>query len=105
VKHGWTLTASPRMMPQRCAVFPHVRTGNYIDTGMTISGFDPHVYVSDVAAQELGRFVGMVPGGDLRRAEAELQLEQAKTEILQERIAELERFKAAVELVRVEVNA
>lgn len=103
MKHGWSITRQPRLTPQRCAVFPHVRSGNYIDTGMTIPGYDPHVYVSDVAAMELGRFVGMVPQGELHSLRAELALEQAKVEVLQAKVRKLEDFKSAVELVKVSI--
>ncbi len=100
MKHGWTVTRQPRLTPQRCAVFPHVRSGHYIDAGTMIPGFDPHVYISDVAAMELGRFVGMVPGGELRAVQAELELERSKVEVLQEQVQKLQDFKSAVELVQ-----
>ena len=57
------------MRPQRCAVFPHVNNGAFIDTGITMDTWDPHIYISAEAAQELGKFAGMVPGEALKNAQ------------------------------------
>jgi hypothetical protein len=103
MQHGWFFTKQLRVTPQRCAVFPHIHSDAYIDTGMDIPGRDPHVYIGTVAATELGKAVGMVPGGEVRRVEAELALERGKVEILQEQVEKLERFKSAVDLVKAEI--
>ncbi len=103
MKHGWTLTRSPRMTPQRCAVFPHVRSSLFIDTGTSVMGMDPHVYISETAAKELGEYIGMVPGSRVQSVRTQLDAEKAKVAELTKQVAELERFKAAVELVKAEL--
>lgn len=103
--HGWVWTRGPALRPQRCAVFPHISASMWIDTGIDIQGYDPHVYISDVAAKELGKMVGMVAEQKLTLAKRELS--EAKDEIsrLKNKVEELERFKDAVQLIKAEANA
>lgn len=88
--------------PSRCAVLPYVGANHprgFIDTGSELAGFDNHVYVSVVAAEEMARMVGFVPGHRLKEIEAErdaalLELAQAR-----EDLAVAERHLEAVDLL------
>ncbi len=98
--HGWSWQRQATMRPQRCAVFPHVNNGAFIDTGITMDTWDPHIYISAEAAQELGKFAGMVPGEALKNAqEATVAANQYIAE-LEAKVTRLEEFKSAVELIK-----
>jgi hypothetical protein len=98
--HGWTWQREPVQRPQRCAVFPHIQQGAYIDTGMNINTYDPHVYIGETAARELGKMVGMVPRSDLDQAR--IALDEARATIVekQREVEQLQAFKDAVELIQ-----
>lgn len=103
--HGWSWVRQAALRPQKCAVFPHVNDGAFIDTGNDIVGWDPHVYVSQTAAEQLGAFVGMVPGSDLQISETKLNLANERIEELEREVAVLEEFKQAVRLVSAEMES
>jgi hypothetical protein len=103
--HGWQWVRQASLPPNRCAVFPHINSGAIIDTGMRIEGYDPHVYIGEVAAKELGKMAGMVPKSVLDLAQADERAAQDRIRSLEARVAELEEFKAAVTLVKAEINA
>jgi hypothetical protein len=91
----WVQHASHR--PARCAVLPFVGNSNtqrgFIDTGQELPGWDPHIYVSVEAVEEMGRMVGLVRPAELgtvrrerdeataRVAELELELARARGEL------------------------
>ena len=59
----WVAHAADR--PHKCAVLPFIGNSNakqgFIDTGTILNGWDPHVYVSVEAVQEMGRMIGWQP--------------------------------------------
>lgn len=73
--------------PHRCAVVPYIGNSNtqrgFIDTGMDLPGWDPHVYVSVDAVEQMARLVGWEPRSVAVR-------QAARVEVLEGRIAELE---------------
>lgn len=75
------------MSPHRCAAVPYIGNSNslrgFIDTGMDLPGWDPHVYISVEAVEQMARMVGWEP-----RSVAVGQA--AKAGALEERVAELE---------------
>lgn len=91
----WVQHASHR--PARCAALPFVGNSNaqrgFIDTGVDLPGWDPHVYVSVEAVEEMGRMVGLVRPAELltvrrerdeavaRVAELEVELARARGEL------------------------
>ena len=103
--HGWTWVRTPPLRPQRCAVFPHIQQGAYIDVGIDINSYDPHVYIGEMAARELGKMVGMVPKSDLDQARIALDDARATLTEAEKKIEKLEAFKDAVTLVKAEIGA
>lgn len=75
------------MSPHRCAAIPFKGNSStargFIDTGMDLPGWDPHVYISVDAVEQMARMIGWEP-----RIVAQQQA--VKVETLKERIAELE---------------
>ncbi len=82
----------PGLEPHRCAVTFRGKSeeqGRWIDTGMTLPGYDPHVYLSETAAGSIAAFAGWTSPDDrealdatvdqlLReKADLELQLREA----------------------------
>lgn len=55
----WVATAAIR--PHRCAVIPYIGAGHergYFDAGSELDGFDNHVYISVVAAEQMAGMLG-----------------------------------------------
>jgi hypothetical protein len=80
----WVPVAAQR--PHRCAAIPLVgahHAKGFIDTGYDLHGWDPHVYISVVAVEEMARMIGWVRPGDVAGREAEV-------DGLKVRVAELE---------------
>lgn len=88
--------------PMRCAVLPQIGQNHergFIDTGSEMPGFDNHVYVSVVAAEQMARMVGWVPGRDLKAVEAERDEALADLAAVREELASAERHLEAVDLL------
>jgi len=76
-----------------------VSVSAWIDTGTDINSVDPHVYISDVAAKELGKMVGLVPQTLVDQARADHKAAQERIEYLEAENEELRTYKEAVEIV------
>lgn len=78
------------MRPHRCAVIPFIGNSSakkgFIDTGSDLPGWDPHVYVSVEAVEEMARMIGWQPahvhsGHKDRLAEKDAMIESLKGEV------------------------
>ena len=94
----------PAMRPHHCAVIPFLGASNakmgFIDTGVDLPGYDPHVYVSVEAVHEMAKAVGWVPVYQSEKAQRELDAERATTECLNAEIADLKAQLAAVDVLK-----
>lgn len=98
--NGWRRVEKANITPMQCAVFPQLGASHrdgYVDTGTELPGWDPHCFVSVVAARQLGEFVGLVDPGELERKVIEVSQLEAELETLRGRVAELETQLAAVD--------
>lgn len=89
------------MAPHRCAAVPFIGNSNtrrgFIDTGMDLHGWDPHVYISVDAVEQMARMVGWEPVHVSRQqAQKAHELQERITE-LEAQLAEAERFREAAE--------
>ena len=84
----WVSHAAIR--PHRCAVVPFIGNSNakkgFIDTGSDLPGWDPHVYVSVEAVEEMARMIGWQPahvqaGVKDRLAEKDAVIESLRTDL------------------------
>lgn len=98
----WVQHAAIR--PHRCGVIPFVGNATakqgFIDTGVDLPGWDPHVYVSVEAVQEMARMIGWQPahiqaGQKECTADLQVKLEQANTDlqIVREQLAAVKILK------------
>jgi hypothetical protein len=96
--------AHAALTPHRCAAIPFIGNSNakkgFIDTGSDLAGWDPHVYVSVEAVEEMARMVGWQPshvqaGHKERAAEMQTKLDAANAEIerLEEQLAAVKVLK------------
>jgi hypothetical protein len=107
-EHGWRVLRQLPNYPQRCAVFPQLGQASghlFLDTGQEISSArnDPHVYISDAAVVEMAKMFNMVTRGELDQTHRDLSLAKDRIHELEAQVQQLERFKAAVDLVKAEL--
>lgn len=91
--------------PHRCAVIPFVGNHNsrgFFDTGMELPGWDPHVYVSVEAVEEMARMLGWAPQHvnqtalvKQKRAEEELKEKNAEIVALKEQLEAVQTLQRA----------
>lgn len=83
----WVAHAALR--PHVCAAIPFIGNSNakkgFIDTGCDLPGWDPHVYISVEAVEEMARMIGWQPnhvqqGHKNAVAELERRLEESRAE-------------------------
>jgi hypothetical protein len=74
--------------------------GGFIDTGYDLHGWDPHVYVSVLAVQEMARMIGWVPPGTVSGNAAEAARLEARIAELETDIAEKDAQLAAVHTLK-----
>jgi hypothetical protein len=72
-------------------------TGGFIDTGQRLEGWDPHVYVSVQAAEEMARFLGWQPAVAESAQLEKVRARDVRIAELEAEVAELERFRDAAE--------
>jgi hypothetical protein len=97
----WVAHAAIR--PHRCAVIPFVgnsnASGGFIDTGMTLPGWDPHVYISVEAVKEMARMIGWQPAQVQKTHDARLAGKDDRIAALEAEIAENRRVVDAARLL------
>jgi hypothetical protein len=94
------LVPQATMPPHRCAVIPfkgNSSSRGFIDTGMDLPGWDPHVYVSVEAVEEMARMIGWEPRHVSARHAQKTHEAQARISELEELLAGHERFREAAE--------
>jgi hypothetical protein len=91
----WVAHAADR--PHRCAAIPFIGNSNakrgFVDTGQRLPGWDPHVYVSLEAVEEMARMIGWQPAhidqrqrDHVKALEAKVARAEAENEQLTERL-------------------
>lgn len=90
--------------PMRCAVVPFIGNSNakkgFIDTGQDLHGWDPHVYVSVEAVEEMARFIGWQPAHVQQGIKAQLAERDAELESLRAQVSELNEQLGAVQVLK-----
>ena len=84
--------------PHRCAVIPFIGNSNgrgFIDTGQDLRGWDPHVYVSVEAAEEMAKFIGWSPKTAEQAVQVKLAERDKRIAELEAELAEADRFRDA----------
>lgn len=90
--------------PHRCAVIPFMGNSSthkgFIDTGSVIPGWDPHVYVSVEAVEEMARMLGWTPPGMEVGYKQQIADAEKKAEAAIAEKADLEAAVAAIETLK-----
>jgi hypothetical protein len=98
--------AHAAMRPHTCAAVPFVGNSNakrgFIDTGRDLPGWDPHVYISFEAFQEMARIFEYQPGHAVTAVKAQVARKQERIAELE---AELEEMRGQLDAVKVLKNA
>jgi hypothetical protein len=72
----------------------------WIDTGAEMAGFDNHIYISEVAVNEMARLLGCPTATEYGRLVAELQTVYTDLANALDQVAALSKYEAAVEEIR-----
>lgn len=95
----WVQQATLR--PHHCAAIPFVGNSNakkgFFDTGQDLPGWDPHVYVSVEAVEEMARLIGWQPAHVGQQNTAVLEEKDREIALLREQLEEADRFAEAAE--------
>lgn len=90
--------------PMRCAVVPFIGNSNakkgFIDTGQDLHGWDPHVYVSIEAVEEMARFIGWQPAHVQAGAKEQVSQLKTKLQASEDECERLEQQLAAVQVLK-----
>ena len=86
--------------PGYCCVTGNAQDeGGFIDTGNQLTAVDPHVYISALGAQRLGKFIGMVDQEGHSQALTRIAELTSKTERLLYELAEEKKFRESVHVI------
>lgn len=92
------------MRPHHCAAIPFVGNSNarkgFIDTGIDLPGWDPHVYVSVDAVEQMARMVGWQPAHVQQGVRDRMAGKDQEIEQLTARVTELEEQLQAVQVLK-----
>jgi hypothetical protein len=92
------------LRPHHCAAIPFVGNSNakggFIDTGVDLPGWDPHVYVSVDAVQEMARMIGWQPSHVQQGVRDRLAEKDAEIEQLRSCVAERDQQLEAVQVLK-----
>jgi hypothetical protein len=98
------LVTHAAIRPHRCAVIPFIGNSNakegFVDTGMDLPGWDPHVYVSVEAVKEMARLIGWQPSTVLQGHKQKVETLQRKLEGLEAENEALSEQLAAVHTLK-----
>lgn len=90
--------------PHRCAVIPFIGNSNtkrgFFDTGVDLPGWDPHVYVSVEAVEQMASQVGWQPNQIAAGYARQVKDRDQQIGTLEARIAELEQQVSAVQVLK-----
>jgi hypothetical protein len=93
----------PAFKPHHCAAIPHMgqtKDTRWIDTGAEMAGFDNHIYISEVAVNEMARLLGAPTAKEYGRLVTELQTVYKDLANALDQVAALSKYEAAVEEIR-----
>lgn len=97
----WVEAAAQR--PHHCAAIPfsgmHAK-GGFIDTGVDLPGWDPHVYVSVTFIEEAARYLGFPSRQDAESLQGQLDASVARVRELEAELAEKTAQLQAVEVLK-----
>lgn len=91
------------MRPHHCAAIPFSgmhSPGGFIDTGVDLPGWDPHVYVSVQWIAEAVKFLGWPEPQDVQALRSEVASRDAELEQLRAEVAEKDQQLAAIEVLK-----
>jgi hypothetical protein len=87
----------PVNRPHTCAIIPGrgaaSEKGRWLDTHNELTGWDPHVYISEAGASEVARMIGWVHPEDVAALNEELQVANDRIAELEQELAEADEFK------------
>ena len=96
----WVPVAANR--PNRCAAIPFLSAHDskgFIDTGTVLPGWDPHVYVSVVALEEMARLIGWHPSSQQAAYDRVLTAKDEELERLRAENMELAETISAIDVI------
>jgi hypothetical protein len=91
------------LRPHHCAVIPFIGNTNgrgFIDTGIDLPGWDPHVYVSVEAVEEMAREIGWQPAHISAQAATRAGEKDARIAELEAEVADKTERLEAVQVLR-----
>lgn len=91
------------MRPHHCAAIPFSgmhSPGGFIDTGVDLPGWDPHVYISRTWVDEAARFFGWTSPQQADQLNAALADKDRELEQLRTSLAEREKQLEAVQVLK-----
>lgn len=92
------------LRPHHCAAIPFVGNSTaqdgFIDTGVDLPGWDPHVYVSVTAVKEMARLIGWQPAHVQQGVRDRLAEKDAEIESLRSDLAEKDKQLDAVQVLK-----
>lgn len=95
------VVGKPGFEPYRCAVSLRSEDPDgFINTNVTLNGFDPHIFVSMTAARELARIAGWVDPAVHAEKVAELEGVKAQLDAAVDEIAALRKREDAIETLK-----
>lgn len=97
----WVEAAAQR--PHHCAAIPfsgmHTARG-FIDTGIDLPGWDPHVYISVEWIAEAARFLGWPTEQEYQALQTELASRDTELETVRETLRERDEMIEAVQVLK-----
>lgn len=98
------LVDRPVFTPMRCAAVPFVgqshESTRWVDCGVEMSGFDNHIYLSDVAVREAATLLGYPTPEEHAGMARELNTALEEQLRLLDELAALSKYKDAVDEIR-----
>jgi hypothetical protein len=93
-------TEEPLAQPHHCCVIPGrdatKEPRGFIDTGNSLPGIDPHIYISWAGAELIAEKIGCVSGEQFGETLQEIAALRARVEELEAELKEAEQFSDAV---------
>ena len=97
------MVAHAAQRPHRCAAIPFLSNHNsrgFFDTGNDLNGWDPHVYISFEAVEQMATMLGWVPKAMNHVVERKLEQAENVVKLSEEKVANLQKQLEAVETLR-----
>lgn len=92
------------LRPHRCAAIPFVGNASsrkgFFDTGHDLPGWDPHVYISVEAVEQMAHRIGWVPAHVNQEDRRKLAARDSEIEALRNELADARHKLGAVEVLK-----